>query len=294
MRPNRLTVPQTDDRSFDVRHERLAYFTNPWHFHPELELNFVVAGTGTRFIGQRVERFEGGEIVLLGSNLPHYWKNDAAYYHPESPKQAEAIVVRFAPDFAGTGFFDLPETRAIPALFARAAGGLKLLEPLRGRVAAALHRLPGQPQFEQLVALLRLLHDVATSEAVEVVSPHFVPSPLFLKHNDRLSRIIGHLVEHFAQPLNLPDLANLAHMNPAALCRFFKTQTGQTLTQFLTDLRLRYACELLATGGESVAEVGFQAGFENPSHFIQTFRKRHRQTPSAYRRHHVGTLRKGG
>ncbi len=283
-RPDRLAVPQNETRSFDLRHEQLPFFTNPWHFHPELELNFVVASAGTRFIGQRVERFESGEIVLLGPNLPHYWKNDAAYFHPESPTRAEAIVVRFAPDFAGTGFFNLPETRAIPALFARAAPGLKLVEPLRSQIATGLQHLVGLPEFDQLLALLRLLQDIATSEAVEVLSPEYVPSPLFLKHNERLSRVIGHLVERVAEPLCLPDLANLAHMNPAALCRFFKAQTGQTLTQFLTDLRLRYACELLLHSDDPIADVGFQAGFENASHFIQTFRKRHHQTPTAYRR----------
>lgn len=284
MRPNRLTVPQSEGRSFDVRRERLPHFTNPWHFHPELELNFVVASTGTRFIGQRVQRFESGEIVLLGANLPHFWKNDAAYYHPESPVQAEAVVVRFAEHFAGPGFFHLPETRPIATLFARAAGGLKLLEPLRSRVAAGLLHLPGQGDFEQLTALIGLLHAIATSEAIEVISPHYAPSPLLAKHNERLSRVIGYLVEHVTQPLDLARLADLAAMNPAALCRFFKTQTGQTLTQYLTDLRLRYACELLAQGDVPVAEVGFQAGFETPSHFIQTFRKKHHLTPAAYRK----------
>ncbi|MCY7350253.1 MAG: AraC family transcriptional regulator [Cytophagaceae bacterium] len=284
MRPNRLKVPHSPGQSFDLRHERVACFTHPWHFHPELELNFVVVSTGTRFIGQRVQRFEGGEIVLLGPNLPHYWKNDAAYAHPESPQPAEAIVVRFAPDFVGSAFFELPEAAALRALWAKSIGGLMLLEPLRTGVAAALHRLLTLDGFEQLMALLTLLQRIATSDAVEVISPNYVPSQLLTRHNERLNRVIAYLMEHFTEPIATGQVADLAGMNPAAFCRYFKAQTGQTLTQFVTDLRIRYACELLGKSDESVAEVGFRVGFDNASHFIQAFKKQQNQTPTGYRK----------
>lgn len=281
VRPNRLTVPLTESRSFDLRHERVPCFANPWHFHPELELNHVVAGTGTRFIGQRVERFEGGEIILLGRNLPHYWKSDAA---PDGAF-SEAIVVRFAEDFVGKPFLELPETRPMQALFNRATVGLRLLEPLRGRVAGGLAELTKLTSFRQLAALLALLHDIAESDAVATVSPRYVPSEALEKQSERLNRVMAYLMEHFTEPVSLAAVADLASMNPAAFCRYFRTQTGQTLTQFVTDLRLRYACELLTKRDDPVALVSEQVGFGNVSHFVQLFRKARHQTPAAFRRH---------
>lgn len=109
MRPNLLNVPQNESRSFDLRHEIIPYFNNPWHFHPEIELNFIISGSGTRFIGQSVERFRDGEIVLLGKNLPHYWKNDNNYYNPVNTSPSEAIIVRFSEDFAGKDFSGFPK-----------------------------------------------------------------------------------------------------------------------------------------------------------------------------------------
>lgn len=284
MRPNRLAVPHSESHSFDLRHERLPYFTNPWHFHPELELNFVVSSTGTRFIGQRVQRFGSGEIVLLGPNLPHYWKNDPAFYHPESPQAAEAIVIRFAEDFVGKSFLHLPESRALLALRSRAAGGLHLLEPLRSAVAERMQTLLSLEGWSQLHGLLGLLGLIAESEAVELISPGYVPSPLLTRPDERLNRVMAHLMAHFTEPVSLGAVASLAHLNEAAFCRYFKTRTGQTLTQFVTDLRLRYAADLLQKGEESVTQVGFQSGFESVSHFIQVFKKKHGQTPVAYRR----------
>lgn len=285
MRPNRLTVPQNETRSFDLRHEHVSYFKNPWHFHPELELNFVVSSAGTRFIGQSVERFSGGEIVLLGKNLPHYWRNEAAYYKGEVTTPAEAIVVRFTDDFLGETFFTLSETRAIKQLFERASGGLHLLEPLHSRIANQLVQLPDKEGFAQLMALLTTLQDIASSpELCEVISPNYVPSQLLIKQNERLSNVITYLIEHFTEPVPLAQVAALANMNEAAFCRYFKAQTGKTLTQYLIDLRIRQACELLSMGEDSVTQVGFQVGFENVSHFIQAFKKQRNQTPYAFRK----------
>lgn len=284
MRPNLLTVPQNESQSFDLRHEVVPYFTNPWHFHPELELNYVVQSSGTRFIGQSVERFEGGEIILIGKNLPHYWKNDAAFYHSQRLCLAEAIVVRFSEDFAGKDFFHLPETRAIQALFERAIFGLKLVDPLLTHIKKSMVELAQQQGFNQLLTLLSILQEIAVSSATEIISPHYVPSQLQIKHNDRLSKIFAYLIDHFNDPIQLSEVASVANMNEAALCRYFKSQTGQTITQYITDLRIRYACELLIKGEDSITQVCFQVGFENVSHFIQTFKKLRNQTPFEFRK----------
>lgn len=284
MYPNRLTVPENAGRSFDLRHESLPYFTNAWHFHPELELNFVVASSGLRFIGNSVESFSSGEIVLLGKNLPHYWKNDASYLQAGSAQPAEAIVVRFSEDFAGNDFLNLPETQAIRDLFERASCGLKLVEPLRSAIAKELHLLVQAEGFEQLISLLRILHEIAYSGAVEEISSNYILSKLLIKQNTRLSKVITYLVEHFTEPVSLSYVAELASMNETAFCRYFKAQSGQTLIQYLTDLRIRYACELLNKGEYSVTDVCYQVGFENVSHFIQAFKKKRNQTPFEFKK----------
>lgn len=247
-------------------------------------MNYVVAGTGTRFIGQSVERFEAGEILLLGSHLPHYWKSDVAYHEPESGLIAEAIVVRFLPHFVGDMFFHLPETRSIRALLDRAAAGLKIREPLAGRVADALRNLTTLSGFGQLSGLLSILHEIAASEALTEVSPGYAAEPQWPKQSERMGRVMAYLLDQFTQPVTLEKVADLASMNPSAFCRYFRARTGQTLTGFVTDLRIRYACELLAGSDASVTVIGEQAGFDNVSHFVQTFRRHRQQTPAAYRR----------
>jgi AraC-like DNA-binding protein len=282
--PNRVTVPGNENKSFDLRHECLPYFPNSWHFHPELELNFIVASSGMRFIGNSMERFAPGDIVLLGKNLPHYWKNDPAYFQADNRQPAEAIVVRFPEDFAGNDFLRLPETQAIRNLFERAFCGLKLLEPLRSKIAKQLHQLAQAEGFEQLLSLLRMLHEIAYCDAVETISPDYRLSKHLTNQNSRLSKVITYLVAHFTEPISLGYVANLASMNQAAFCRYFKAQSGQTLTQYLTEQRIRYACELLHKGQYSVTDVCYKVGFENVSHFIQAFKKKRHQTPFEFKK----------
>ncbi|MFD1145480.1 AraC family transcriptional regulator [Larkinella insperata] len=290
MRPDRLLVPQQPHRSFDVRHERLPYFSNPWHFHPEIELNYVVHSTGMRYIGHSIERFSDGEIVLLGSNLPHYWKNDTVSSQLQSTPTAEAIVVRFSPQLAGETFWDLPETRPIHQLLGRAAVGLKLLDPLRTDIAQQLHRLAEEKGLAQLTALLHILDRIALSDAVSIISPGYVPQQV-TRQSERLSRVIGHLIQQVGAPVCLPAIAELANMNPSAFCRYFKSQMGQTLTQFVTDLRIRHACDLLTRTDASITLISEQAGFENVSYFVQAFRKKQGVTPARFRQCSPGQMR---
>lgn len=292
MRPNLLTVPQTTHRSFDIRHEKVPFFTNPWHFHPELELNFIVNSTGTRFIGQSVERFESGEIVLLGKNLPHYWKSDFSRSQKTDSPPAEAIIVRFSDDFAGAAFFKLPETKHIEALFEQAVYGLKLHEPLRSQVAQQLYQLPEKEGFEQLMMWVGILDTIAKSKDTEVISPNYVPILTLTKNNERMSKVVAYLLENFTEPISLQEVAELGSMNEAAFCRFFKAQTGQTLNQYITDLRIRYACELLSKSKDSITQICFQVGFDNVSHFIHVFKKERGQTPFGFRQKVTGKPQK--
>lgn len=223
-------------------------------------------------------------IVLLGKNLPHYWKNDLDYYRHKRFQPAEAIIARFSEDFLGEKFINLPETIALQQLFQRAACGLTLMEPLRRNIAGALDTLIKKEGFDQLLGLLEILHEVAHSDALESISPNYVHNQLLIKHNQRLTTVIAYLMANFTEPISVMEIAKPANMNQAAFCRYFKQQTSQTITQYLTDLRIRYACELLTSDEESVTQICFQVGFENVSHFIQVFKNQRNQTPLEFRK----------
>src|SRR5690606_23021209 len=88
-----------------------------WHYHPELELVYVNGGSGKRQIGSHVSYFRQGDLILIGSNLPHCGFTDKL-----TGNKSETLV-QMKLDFLGSDFFDIPEMRNIQKLFEVAKGG---------------------------------------------------------------------------------------------------------------------------------------------------------------------------
>src|SRR5688572_13238787 len=91
-------------------------FNGPWHFHPELELMLVERSRGLRFVGDSVEPFSEGDLVMIGPNLPHVWINHNPP-HPTPHDHAIAICVQFREDFLGEGLWRAPEFASVATLF---------------------------------------------------------------------------------------------------------------------------------------------------------------------------------
>ena len=75
-------IPRSEMNSFAIREFKLPSFSSPWHFHPECELTWIQQSSGNRFVGDSLANFSPGDLVLLGANLPHYWRNDAPAKSP--------------------------------------------------------------------------------------------------------------------------------------------------------------------------------------------------------------------
>ena len=72
-------LPISKSSPLKARFYDYPYFTYPWHFHTEYEIIYVKEGTGMRFVGNNAEKYADGDILLLGSDLPHYMKSDEVY-----------------------------------------------------------------------------------------------------------------------------------------------------------------------------------------------------------------------
>src|SRR5438132_1285461 len=126
MRPQLLKVSKGPNYSFSVRRDLVPHVNNRWHYHVELELIHFEKGSGTQFVGDSIQRFKPGDVVLVGSNLPHYWRFDDAYFEEESPATADIRVAHFAENFWGESFLHLPENTNIRSVIERARRGLQI------------------------------------------------------------------------------------------------------------------------------------------------------------------------
>lgn len=284
MRARLEDVHWNQEESFLVRSYDLPRFEVPWHFHPEMELTHILEGEGDRCVGDHLGPFRAGDLVLLGSNLPHYWRSvDAG----ERPQRARAVVVHLKAASLGVGFLDLPECREWKRLFAAAKRGLCFDELTGGRVRPLLDDLLAASGAARVLALLQVLQALSERHpaAVPLAGEHYLPDN-DSQAADRMRRVYDHLYTHLEEPLSLPEIARVAGMSDAAFSRYCKKVTGRTLTDLINELRVARACKELIETPQSVSEIAFLTGFQSLSNFNRVFAEAKGMPPSAYRMRH--------
>ncbi|QIP12682.1 helix-turn-helix transcriptional regulator [Spirosoma aureum] len=266
---------------------RVVHNTEPetcrvyWHYHPEYEIVFIPSGDGQRRVGTNVSRYEGGELVFIGPNLPHLNFS----YGQEG--QFEEIVVQMRDNFLGEAFLQKPELKGVQRLFERAHRGLTFGGDTKQKVGSWLAQLPDQSPFERLLTLLRVLQQLADASDVEPLHADGVRFDLNPKEQERINRVCQYVEQHYTQPVDVREVADLASLTVPAFCRYFKRMTHLTFTDFVNEYRVNQARRMLQSS-RTVADVGFAVGFNNLSHFNKTFRAVTGQTPSAYRKALIG------
>lgn len=272
--------------SFRIMPLKVRSFEGRWHFHPEYELTLILKSRGRRFVGDSIERFQEGDLVLIGPNLPHFWVSD------QGTKRAEAVVIQFLEDFAGGQFFSIPEVSELEGLLERSNRGLHF----RGKIAlkgakaiAELPRLKGIQRFTRTLEILCLL--ASARDARPLSSPLFRPV-LDLRASERINRACRYVFDHFLEPIGLKEIAAEAGMSPAAFSRYFKRMTGRNVVTLLSQTRLGHATRLLLDTEWTVARICFESGFNNISNFNRQFLALHGTTPSQWRAKHASNAPK--
>lgn len=275
-------VPVSTDASFAVQQFRSAYFDTPWHFHPELELVLVVQGTGNRFVGDHISSFKPGDLVLLGPNLPHWYRNDAAYYEESSAQEAESIVVQFNHDFLGSAFFTLPETAAIRKLLDKAVMGVEIYGNTREKVTAMMYAMRGTQHMERLLQLLSMLHTIAGAEEYNLLSNQGATGTN-VRDSERINRIYEYVMQNFTEPIYLKEVSSIVNMCPSTFCRYFRKRTRKNFTFFLNEIRIGYACKMLIEEDLSITEICFMSGYNNVAFFNRQFKAIKKKTPLEFK-----------
>jgi AraC family transcriptional regulator, arabinose operon regulatory protein len=101
----------------------------------------------------------------------------------------------------------------------------------------------------------------------------------------RIEQVIAEIEIDVAHAWEIAELAALVNLSASRFRHLFKEETGQSVTQYLRELRLERAELLLRTTFLSIKEVMSDAGLTSVSHFVQYFKRKYGRTPSAYRKH---------
>ena len=248
-----------------------------WHYHPEIELVYIERGSGKRHVGNHISYYKHGDLLLIGSNVPHY-----GFTERFTERNVE-VILQFKPDFLGAQMADVVEMGKIADLLDRAQHGLSFSGAARRKVGVFLNAMSVMNQFDRMLSTLQILDVLSRSEDYDILNVSKVTLQAQQQDAGRMKLIYRHVRLNFQQEITLQEMAELTHMTVPSFCRYFKQKTGRTFTQFVNEFKVIHACKLLSETGYSIANICFECGFNNFSHFNKQFKSVTGESPSAYR-----------
>ncbi len=266
-----------------MQHDLVPHFYDLLHCHEEVQLSIILKGRGLYTIAEQLGPFAEGEVYLLGSNVPHVFRCAPRWYEEGASLRAEMRSVFFGQ--AGLlKSLALPEFKAIRHLLDIAKRGLKMKAERAKILQAAMPELWALPPSRQVIQLLSMLEQFSDPDNWVAISPH--ASALSPRQSDyeRLNDLFHFLMENFTRQVKLEEVAAIAHLSPAAFCRFFKMRTRKTFVEYLNEIRVTHACSMLMEGDQPVGEISYACGFNNLANFNRQFRRITGTNPLSWRK----------
>ncbi len=270
----------------DLRNQRFLsspYTQSSLHAHPELELVFVLEGFGKRIIGNIVEPFESGDMVFIGSNVPHVWLSSTSSYEENSNLHSTVLITYFNPIGFQQTFDTLKEFDDIKEMIGQASKGIRIVGETRNIIAEKLMELSSKTGFKKVEGFLQIMHLISISEDKSYIDNN--ENYKFERFDsDRLIDVIKFVKANLDEHISLKHIAGIANMTEQSFCRFFKNRTKKNFFQYLEDIRMEHACELLIQSSDkSISDIAYACGYNSSSNFCKNFKDHYGQSPYQYR-----------
>lgn len=282
IKPTYEALPLNQQSSYTLRVFEELEFTAPFHFHPEFELTAILKGKGNRFVGDHMASFDAGDLLLLGSNLPHCWKSETNITHEIS---AYSVVIQFKQDFLGDNFWNKYEMQNLMQLLEKSQLGIQFTgNDTSETINKMLELITIDDPFKRLLTFLDILNDLALSKTYKILNKKALVHVQSAYENNRLHAVQSYLIDHFKQKISLNEIAEVANMSPNAFCKYYKKITQKTFMETVSAYRLNYALQQLLQTEKPITEICFESGFTDVSYFFKTFKSKLNESPLAYRK----------
>ncbi|CAM4258172.1 AraC family transcriptional regulator [Zobellia nedashkovskayae] len=276
MKVHPFQIPKPLHQNLIVQVDREMVFYDKLHQHAEIQLTLIVNAKGKLIVGDSIHPFEDGDFFVIGPHSPHLFKNDS------TDEMAHRISLFFTETTFGESFFELPDLEELQPLFNVSKEGFQVLGDTKD-IQNAMKQLPNLQKLERFICFFNLLKNLCYADKKTLTN--FVSSKkMGSSQGERMQTIFDYVVTHFQNEINLDTVSSKVHMTPNAFCKFFKQHTNKTFFQFLIELRIEHACQLLNRGDDqnSILEISEQSGFSSISNFNRQFKKLKGVIPSRF------------
>ncbi|WP_288883425.1 AraC family transcriptional regulator [Pedobacter panaciterrae] len=275
--------PISQSKVYVVKEIYAPYFDPTFHSHPEFQLNCVLEGEGSRFVGNNITSFKAMDMVLIGPHLPHVWRNENKYFEKDSTLSTRVIVVYFHKDFFGEALRLKDEMGQIDRLFQKSERGLEIIGKTKVVVSKMMRELLELDGMDGVIQLLKILNVLAKSNDYHFVTHNYLISSNTEAETTRMNKVYGHVMRNFKHTISAEEVASLINMTRTSFSRYFRARVNKSFSDFLKEIRIESACKLLKEGKMNIDQIGYECGFQTLSNFNKQFKKVIGKQPNQYR-----------
>ncbi len=267
----------TKDFPFAHYKEHLVTHRINLHWHPEIEMIYVLGGRLKVTVSEEVYILTSGDILFINPEELHSYA--AAGTHADY----HAAVLNLS-------WFQFKELHFFEQDFVKPL--------LNGTLRFRRLFQADHPQYDLLESLLlRLFQETRKNKAMIFADLTLIFATLLqysllenvekkgmLQKSENIKKSINYMEENCGRKITLEEIANHVNMSPNYFCNYFKTQTGVTPFAQINNIRIKKASKLLLETTDSILNISEICGFENVSFFIRKFKEINECTPSVYRK----------
>ena len=285
MKVVQFTIPVPKESTIVVQEDIMPHYYNHLHRHREVQIEWVVEGSGMLLAGNYMQRFEAGDVYIIGANQSHIFKSDEVYFNPEEKKQIHSISVFFDPNHLSANILSLPEMAVIRKFVDGLHNGFQIPESSAEIIKKTISGIKQNTESLRVASFITLLHQFSIISNMKPLATNNSEQIISDVEGIRMDQIFQYLVTNYKNHISLAEISGIASLTPQAFCRYFKKHTDKTFVSFLNEVRVNEACKMIVSGKfDSFSDVSYQTGFDNVTNFNRVFKKSIGKSPREYQK----------
>jgi AraC-like DNA-binding protein len=276
-------IPKSNKEFVRFQVDAAKYFYDKLHQHPEWQLTLIKKGKGHLMVGDYFGRFEPGDLFLFSANMPHVFRCDSEYFDITSDKYSLGLSLYFDFEALGKSLLEVEEFSGLLQWRQHMKGCFRVSGETKSKILMFLSDFSEKKGLNRILTAFHILNYLQKREDLLLLNKLIPQKDYTETEGKRMGKVMSYILSESLHNISLQEVADIANLSKEAFCRFFKKRTGKTFTEFLTQIRIHQACQLLQDSDLSISQIAFQCGFQNLSYFNRAFKKFLGETPKEFR-----------
>lgn len=271
-------IPKAKEDALLYQEDRVLTFYNKLHQHEETQISYIEKGEGTVLVGDTVTQYQKGDILVIGSNLPHVFRSDT-----NSEESSVMLTLFFTNNSFGKDFFELPTFKTIQPFFENCKNGF-IVKNTPKKIVKCFKKNKSKNELNRFISFLETIKQLSKTDK-KPLSSYIYDKKITDNEGKRMQTVFEYVMNNYQKNISLEEISSISNMTKNAFCRYFKVRTNKSFFQFLIEIRIEHAGQLLSKRNElSVLEIAELCGFNNISNFNRKFKEIKKTSPLQYRK----------